>query len=132
MVDYKTLVGNHRLKQDFLNFADDEPMEKLFSSYEKFQEFENSYMTNEEFKKDLGKIFHTNINPSEYYVKELLRILNLLIHGKWLHDKFVGFSEYVAGKKPFKDTKFAQLLTKSYMEEYKGRKWSGIHNSTLR
>lgn len=40
IVDYETLVGRHRLKQDFLNLADDEPMDKLFSSYESFQRYQ--------------------------------------------------------------------------------------------
>lgn len=129
-MEYSDLLKKYKIKEEFLGLGPEDQMpDQLFFTYEKFEQFENNYMTNTTFVEDLKKYFYTTINPTEYFAKEILRILKIFIKGTWLHEKFVGKSDKIKDKKPFKNSKFAQALTSSLMEEYKGVKWTGAYNS---
>lgn len=128
ILELDELIKTHKLDEDF---SEGEKVYPLFKTYEKFTYFEENYMTNEQFVADLKKYFYTTINPSEYYVKEILRILKIFFDSTFLHDKFVGSREGFHGKKAFKSTKLAQILTQSLLKEYKGRKWSGTYNKQI-
>lgn len=127
IMDWETLIKKHDLEKDFLH-SEGEKTTAFFPTYDKFEFFEKNYMANPNFVEDLKKFFYTTINPTDYYFKEILRILKIFFHGKWLHEKFVGSKDTLKDKKAFKDTKFAIALTSSLLTEFKGVKWSGNYN----